>query len=1086
MDIIKNLKKMKNDNNIILAIQKDYYLYKDLKLKSPIIQFFENPSQNLKKNQTFMEQNEHRKTQPNFREIYSLDNKNTYDKNDEKSRNVSKKLSNDNFNYTSYITNLNNNNVLPIKKFSKKIDYINDNEKVISKKTINNEYDFENNSNFRKTENILKNKAKKANKFNSLEKTRKTFNTNKLYNDLYKNKQKTNKTNFPSPEYGNNNPKIIKFLNKTKNYNNSNTNSTKKQKIIPNKKSRYQPNKTQQMYSEENKKCINIKLDDYNNEKNIFNDFDKKLPYSTNYTLEDNLNDNPINNRNFITNSNNLINNNQSISQNSKYLYSVTNTTELPKLSISDIKPLFATKENLKLKCRRNSVSFVRNGKMTKLPISLNKNKAPPVLNSPSNENDVENSNGCRKEDMENNINKEDITTTIFNLEENKNINVNNINNINNNINNNIIIDNNNKIILNNFEDKKRNQRDSIINPERTLDETTTNLNGTNNDVSEGIINCFKGFQHLKNDNEKVIKNNKIHHDYTIKYKNYENDYYKKSIYKINNNLELIFRKNKGNQKKNKLQRKANTFINNKINTYTKDNNDKKNKIREYYTKYNQSILKKSKYFKGFLEPTLISYFSYKILQNINIHTIKITFKEQVQYSNDHYFDILPLMVRKMSIDWHFPETVNLCEKVNILSLTKNSKYNFNLLTEDEIIGGKSCSAENIIAILKIFKECTYLDLKQRLINRILTDDIIHVLNSENKPAPRQKKVIINSRKRGSKRSALVNRSFKRMKKRTPTIFPANRKTDISFSSDKFSAKASNSDKKSSFANRIFASCTKLRQKKFDSDENEESKKEESPQNVKYSKFKKCEKGKKDMAIILSSTKKVTDMIDNNNNNESILNNENNEVNININDFFETSNKLNNINLLTNKHIFNQNKKIVKCGTLQRVFQQVIKDNKNEKSIKKKLKNDTMIIKCAGYDMLTKEASLIKTQEIEEDLPISKKFDRYVHYIKSGKLHLCLQMLKEEKNVDIFKKQEISTGNTLLNFAVQYNIKSIVHELLAKGSNPNIPNKFGNTALHLAYKNNHSIIINELMMYNASEKLKNNQGLYPWQMSDLN
>ena len=95
----------------------------------------------------------------------------------------------------------------------------------------------------------------------------------------------------------------------------------------------------------------------------------------------------------------------------------------------------------------------------------------------------------------------------------------------------------------------------------------------------------------------------------------------------------------------------------------------------------------------------------------------------------------------------------------------------------------------------------------------------------------------------------------------------------------------------------------------------------------------------------------------------------------------------------------------------------------------------------------------------------------------------CEESLDNENSKEIFNLQEVSTGNTLLNFATRYNLKTIVEELLLRGSNPNIPNKFGNTALHIAYKNDNSIIINELLLHHANEKIKNNQGLYPWQMS---
>ena len=59
----------------------------------------------------------------------------------------------------------------------------------------------------------------------------------------------------------------------------------------------------------------------------------------------------------------------------------------------------------------------------------------------------------------------------------------------------------------------------------------------------------------------------------------------------------------------------------------------------------------------------------------------------------------------------------------------------------------------------------------------------------------------------------------------------------------------------------------------------------------------------------------------------------------------------------------------------------------------------------------------------------------------------------------------------------------MVELLLLKGANPNIQNKFGNSALHIAFKNDNAFIINLLLEYNAEQKLKNINGLLPWQMS---
>ena len=72
---------------------------------------------------------------------------------------------------------------------------------------------------------------------------------------------------------------------------------------------------------------------------------------------------------------------------------------------------------------------------------------------------------------------------------------------------------------------------------------------------------------------------------------------------------------------------------------------------------------------------------------------------------------------------------------------------------------------------------------------------------------------------------------------------------------------------------------------------------------------------------------------------------------------------------------------------------------------------------------------------------------------------------EEDKFNKIINKQELSTGNTLLIYATQINLKAIVEILLSKGADPNIKNHFGNTALHVAYKNDNAFIINLLIEY---------------------
>ena len=151
----------------------------------------------------------------------------------------------------------------------------------------------------------------------------------------------------------------------------------------------------------------------------------------------------------------------------------------------------------------------------------------------------------------------------------------------------------------------------------------------------------------------------------------------------------------------------------------------------------------------------------------------------------------------------------------------------------------------------------------------------------------------------------------------------------------------------------------------------------------------------------------------------------------------------------------------------------------------KMIKIDSMTIRFAGIDQLTKEASLIKTQEMEKDSPEAKIFEIFISLLQKRKIVKFDILMKNEGEIfnRIINKQEVSTGNTLLIYATQNNLKSIVELLLLKGADPNTQNKFGNSPLHIAYKDDNSNIINLLLEYGANEKLKNNKGLLPWQMS---
>ena len=198
----------------------------------------------------------------------------------------------------------------------------------------------------------------------------------------------------------------------------------------------------------------------------------------------------------------------------------------------------------------------------------------------------------------------------------------------------------------------------------------------------------------------------------------------------------------------------------------------------------------------------------------------------------------------------------------------------------------------------------------------------------------------------------------------------------------------------------------------------------------------------------------------------------------------ETENNLNTLNLLKNKCLFDKKYKEDSLD-VEKKINLFYRDLQNLWDINTKLKSETIISKSSGYDPLTREAVSIKTQEIENDLPDVRLFEKFVFVLQSRKVNLFKKYVELEGNkfLNIINKQDVSSGNTLLHFAVQSKIIKTIEILLTKGANPNIQNTFGNTPLHLAYKFNSSLMINLLLQYNADKKISNYDGLLPWQMS---
>jgi len=199
--------------------------------------------------------------------------------------------------------------------------------------------------------------------------------------------------------------------------------------------------------------------------------------------------------------------------------------------------------------------------------------------------------------------------------------------------------------------------------------------------------------------------------------------------------------------------------------------------------------------------------------------------------------------------------------------------------------------------------------------------------------------------------------------------------------------------------------------------------------------------------------------------------------------FNQAKNDIDNYNILKNRKIFSYT--INNQINIGKKFSRLFNLKKNKLQLDKKLKIDSMTIKFAGIDQLTKEAALIKTQEMENDLPDVKLFEKIVTYFHKRRISKFENLVNNRAEAfnKIVNKQEFTTGNTLLIYATQYNLKSVVELLLLKGADPNIQNKFGNSALHLAYKNDNVFIINLLIEHGADTKLKNSNRILPWQMS---
>ena len=190
------------------------------------------------------------------------------------------------------------------------------------------------------------------------------------------------------------------------------------------------------------------------------------------------------------------------------------------------------------------------------------------------------------------------------------------------------------------------------------------------------------------------------------------------------------------------------------------------------------------------------------------------------------------------------------------------------------------------------------------------------------------------------------------------------------------------------------------------------------------------------------------------------------------------------LNILKNKFLFTKDY-IENSIDAEKKISEIFKSRQKYKNLDKNNKTEAMIIKSCGYDSLSTNAALIKTQELENDLPNVKLFEKFVMLINERNFDLFEKYvnLEGDKFLKIINRRDLSSGNTMLHFAVENKLINFMKILLIKGANPNIQNNFGNSPLHLAYKFNSFFMINLLLEYNANKQLKNSEGLFPGQMS---
>jgi hypothetical protein len=188
--------------------------------------------------------------------------------------------------------------------------------------------------------------------------------------------------------------------------------------------------------------------------------------------------------------------------------------------------------------------------------------------------------------------------------------------------------------------------------------------------------------------------------------------------------------------------------------------------------------------------------------------------------------------------------------------------------------------------------------------------------------------------------------------------------------------------------------------------------------------------------------------------------------------FKNANEKIQHYNILTNMNIFHNN---IKKENKENKKNYLDGKEKLKEDLSKNLKVDKINKKFSGTES-SYETSANKEKETREtdkeidkdkDLPGLKLFNEFVSILKRKEIDKFYFLLHNNENNfnEIINKQEYSTGNTLLIYASENNLKSIVEFLLIKGANPNIQNVLGNTALHIAYQKDNSFLIYYLVLF---------------------